>query len=93
MNRIYPIIALILVLGLTTSLSIADPDWNNQAQPAEALPLSSIIMQIEQTIPGTIQEIDWENGVWEVEVYQGSIERELVIDPRTGEILSNRLDD
>ncbi len=69
-----------------------------QVQAKERLPdgaktLVEIIKIIEANGYKNITEISLDNGVWEVEVYKDNQERELKINPMTGEIISDRQDD
>ena len=57
--------------------------------PEGAIPLSEIIASMEIAGHTWITEVEFEDGVWEVEFVVGDEEYELEIDPMTGEPLSD----
>lgn len=58
--------------------------------PADAKPLSTILASVEQQNLGSISEVEWDDGQWEVKVCTSRIAcRELYIDPRTGATTRN----
>ncbi|HRF09402.1 MAG TPA: PepSY domain-containing protein [Xanthobacteraceae bacterium] len=69
-------------LLLSTASVFADP-----APPADAMALSSIIAKLEQRADfAHIKEIDWDDGLYEVEYRtKDGGSREVKLDPRTGE--------
>lgn len=60
--------------------------------PADSKPLVEIIQTLETQGYAPITEISMDDGVWEVEAYKNNEERELRVNPLTGEILSDRKD-
>ncbi len=62
-------------------------------QGEEPLPLVEIIERLEQEGYGPIHEVSRERGNWEVEVMKGKDSYELMVDARTGEVLSQHRDD
>lgn len=82
-----------LILGsfLLTSasfLAMADDD----RVPADALKLSEVIQQLEQQGFHPVVDVEFDDGVWEIDAYRGKEKRELHVDPRTGKILRDRED-
>ena len=67
----------------------SDVDEALEVPPEGALPLSAIIANFEIAGHTSVTEVEFENGVWEVEFVVGDEEYELEIDPMTGEALSD----
>lgn len=61
--------------------------------PADAKPLVEIINTLETQGYSPITEISMDNEVWEVVAYKNNEERELKVNPVTGQIISDRNDD
>ncbi|MBX3635115.1 MAG: PepSY domain-containing protein [Rubrivivax sp.] len=61
--------------------------------PANARPLSAIVLELERLGYGPIVEIEFDDGRWEVEAYKDGRKRQLKVDPVDGRILSDRPDD
>jgi uncharacterized membrane protein YkoI len=53
--------------------------------PDDARPLAEIIKSVEDQKLGTVTEVDYDDGFWEVEVRKDGTKTKLDIDPRTGE--------
>lgn len=72
-----------LAVILLTAPVFADP-----APPADAVALSKIIAKLEQQADfAHIKEIDWDDGLYEVEYRtKDGGSREVKLDPRTGEL-------
>ncbi len=75
------------ILGLGSTIAFAD-----ERPPSNALPLAEIIVSLEAKGYTPITEISLDRGMWEVEAYRNNEERELIVNPLTGEVLSDRLD-
>ncbi len=60
-----------------------DPD---EIPPANATPLSMIAHSIEARGLGIIREVEFEGGVWEVELRRDGRKIKLAVDPTTAEI-------
>ena len=60
-----------------------------EVPPEGSIPLSEIIASMEIAGHTWITEVEFEDGVWEVEFVVGDEEYELEIDPMTGEALSD----
>ena len=58
-----------------------------EALPEGALPLQEILARLEALGYTEIVESEYEGGVWEIECLVDGEERELLVDPMTGEIL------
>lgn len=78
----------IAICGLAASTLIARASWfRDETPPANAKPLSGIIKAVEDRHYGTITEVEFEDGKWEIEVHQaGGKEMEIHVDAITGEI-------
>ena len=57
--------------------------------PEGSIPLSEIIASFEIEGHTFITEVEFEDGVWEIEFVSGDEKYELEIDPMTGEALSD----
>jgi hypothetical protein len=79
-------VAAILVFGASQVMAGEKP-------PADAAPLSEIVKSLEKKGYSPITEVSMDNGVWEVETYKDGQERELKVNPKDGQIISDRLDD
>ncbi len=62
-------------------------DIELEVPPHDALPLSEIVKQLEDVGYTQIIDVEFEDGVWEVDHVVDGEERELHVDPMTGEIL------
>ena len=87
MRTIYPSLA-IAVCALAASTLIARADWfRDETPPANAKSLSTIIKTVEDRGYGTITEVEFEHGKWEIEVHQaGGKEIEIHVDAVSGQI-------
>lgn len=54
--------------------------------PAGAMPLSTIVQAVEALGLGFIEEVEFEDGVWEFELHKDGGKVKLVADPMTGEV-------
>lgn len=59
----------------------------------DAKSLSSILKLLEKAGYRSVVEVSYERRHWEIEAYRGGAKRELRVDPKTGEVLSDRIDD
>lgn len=57
----------------------------DEMPPAGAMPVSTIIQSVEAYELGTITEVEFDTGLWEVELRQDGRKTELLIDPWTGD--------
>lgn len=66
------------------------PAGADDTPPADARPLSQVIHAIEARNLGTITEVEFDDDVWEFELYQGDTKIKLDVDPRTAEIVRRK---
>lgn len=76
------------LLATTLGFSVSASD----IPPADALKLSKIIEKLEQQGFAPIVDVEFDDGVWEIDAYRGKEKRELHVDPKTGKILRDRED-
>lgn len=81
--------AMVAVAAVSIMLGSA---WAQDRPPADAQPLSSIVLALEQQGFGPFIEIEFDDGVWEIEVFRDGRKRKLDVDPRSGKILRDRAD-
>jgi uncharacterized membrane protein YkoI len=76
------------VCGLAASSLIARADWfRDETPPPNAKPLSTIIKTVEDRNYGTITEVEFDDGKWEIEIHQaGGKEIEIHVDAVSGQI-------
>lgn len=60
--------------------------------PADALKLSEVVQKLEQQGFHPVVDIEFDDGVWEIDAYRGNDKRELQVDPLTGKVLRDRDD-
>jgi hypothetical protein len=81
-------IAAIVVLLILAPASAYAGWFSEELPPANAKPLSVIIKFIEDQGYKNIEEVEFGDGVWEIEVHQaGGNEVEIHVDPVAGKIL------
>ena len=80
-----------LAAGLL-AISLAVTAIAGDKPPREAKPLSEIVQILERAGYGPFSEIEFDDGRWEVKVWRDNRKFELKVDPRSGEILSERRD-
>jgi hypothetical protein len=68
---------------------LREGDEGVEIPPEGSLPLSEIVASIEMAGHTAITEVEFEDGVWEVDFMVGGEAYELEIDPMTGEVLSD----
>jgi hypothetical protein len=74
-----------LLLGATSAAA--------EKPPPNSKPLSEIAAAVEKAGYTPIEEASFDDGRWEVEAYQADTKFELRVDPMSGEITSQRVDD
>ena len=75
-------------LVLAGSAALAGWFSPEEMPPANAKPLSVVIKSLEDQGLGNIEEVEFSEGVWEIEVHQaGGKEVELHVDPLTAQIV------
>lgn len=80
----------ICALGLALAVTPARAD---DRPPSGGVPLSSILAGLERQGYGPFKDIEFDDGVWEIEVYRDGRKRELKVSPRDGRVISDRDDD
>jgi uncharacterized membrane protein YkoI len=60
-------------------------DDDEELPPSDAMKLSELAEKLEGSEPGTITSIEFDEGVFEVEMQDGDDEVEFDVDPKTGE--------
>lgn len=81
-------IAAIVVLLIIAPVSAYAGWFSDELPPANAKPLSVIIKSVEDQGYKNISEVEFDDGVWEIEVHQaGGKEVEIHVDPVAGKIL------
>lgn len=58
-----------------------------------ALPLSTVVLKLEQAGFSPVVEVEFDDGLWEIEAFKDNRKRRLKVDPTNGQITSDRLDD
>ena len=83
-----------LSLVVTTVLAFASGVALAGDRPPEgSKPLSEIVLKLEQAGYGPFEEVEFDDGRWEIDVYRNGEKRELHVDPETGEITRDKKDD
>jgi len=85
-TMMFAALVLMLVLGANQAMAGERP-------PADAVPLSEVVKLLEEKGYSPVTEVSMDNGVWEVEAYKDGQERELKVNPKDGQVLSDRLED
>ncbi|ADJ28184.1 PepSY domain-containing protein [Nitrosococcus watsonii] len=86
--KLATIISIFSVLTILPAMVLA-----GDKPPQDGKPLSEIVKSLEEQGFKQISEIEFDDGKWEVDVYKDNQKRELEVDPSSGEILSDKLDD
>jgi hypothetical protein len=80
-------------VGLLLCAALATAAWADSRPPASALPLSQVLAALERDGWGPFKEVEFDDGVWEVEVWKGRQRYKLEVDPTSGKVLRERRDD
>ena len=80
--------AVVLMLVLAANQAMA-----GERPPADAVSLSEVVKSLEEKGYSPVTEVSMDNGVWEVEAYKDGQEHELKVNPKDGQVLSDRLED
>ena len=67
--------------------------WASSRPPAGALPLSSVLLKVEQAGFSPVVEVEFDEDLWEIEAYKDNRKRKLKVDPLNGQITSDRPDE
>lgn len=84
-------LGIILTATVSSALGISQV-FAAERPPEDSKPLVEIIQMLEAQGYAPITEISMDDGFWEVEAYKNNEERELKVNPSTGEIISDRKD-
>ena len=80
-----------LAIAAAAVALIAAPVWAQRLPPADAMPLSRILADLEQSQPvRAFTDIEWDDdGYWEIDYIDSDTDREveLRIDPANGEVI------
>ncbi|GIL21301.1 MAG: PepSY domain-containing protein [Candidatus Jettenia sp.] len=60
-------------------------DSDDELPPANTKPLSAIVQSLEDRNQGVITNVEFDEGLWEVELREDGRKIKLYIDPKTGE--------
>ncbi len=85
-----PIVLAALTIALTLFPLVGSA--GHDRPPANAKPLSEIVRTFEDQGYDTIVEVEFEDGVWEVELFRDGKKLELKVDSVSGAIRSQRSD-
>jgi hypothetical protein len=81
--------ALVVALGMLAAAPAGAGWFSDELPPAGAKPLSEIVKAVEAQGLGRITEVEFEDGVWQIEVHkQDGGELDVRVDPMSGEITS-----
>jgi uncharacterized membrane protein YkoI len=68
-------------------------DDSEPRPPQDAKPLSEILQLLAKAGYDDVDDASFERRYWEFEVYRQDGEHEIHVDPTTGEVVSDRIDD
>jgi uncharacterized membrane protein YkoI len=74
-------------VAVAETVDVEEDDEVLETPPEGALPLSSILVTVEAMVDAPIVEVEFEDGVWEIECVTDGEEQEFHVDPMTGEVL------
>lgn len=61
--------------------------------PKDSLKLSELLRKLEKAGHTDVEDVSFERRYWEVETHRDGEQHELHVDPKTAEVISDRLDD
>lgn len=61
--------------------------------PAQALPLSSVLREVEKQGFTPVCEVDFDDGLWEIEAFSQGEAVEINVDPATGKVVHQQADE
>jgi uncharacterized membrane protein YkoI len=61
--------------------------------PKDSLKLSELLRKLEKASYTDVEDVSFERRYWEVETHQDGEQHELHVDPKTAEVISDRIDD
>jgi hypothetical protein len=82
-----------VLIGLVLALGALPVFAEEEAPPADAKPLSEILLALEKKGYSRVSEAIFQNGAWKIEAYKANDRRILQVDAKSGEIKGDRKDD
>lgn len=58
----------------------------HEIPPRDGKPLSEIVKMVGDHNKGVITEVEFDDGLWEVEIHNGNTETKLFLDPKSGKV-------
>jgi hypothetical protein len=80
-------------LSLAMLMAISVASRADEKPPVDVKRLLDIVNGLEEMGYTPIVEVSFDDGVWEVEAYKGQAAFELLVNPKTGEVVSEHPDD
>lgn len=80
-------------LMVAASVLTSGTAWASSRPPSGALPLSSVLLKLEQAGFSPVVEVEFDDGLWEIEAFKDNRKRRLKVDPMNGQITSDRPDE
>ena len=99
MNKILPFAAIAAAFALATAPARADDDqWYYEQHRSDFITFDKAAEAATQAVPGTVTDVDfehdWNGDHFEVDVRSKDGNKyEIVIDAKSGKVLSQRIDD
>ena len=84
--------SLVLAAGIIPLMIQTESVTAEELPPEGSKQLSEIAKMLEEKGYKPITEVSLDRGVWEIEAYKNNEERELKVNPLTGDIISDRPD-
>ena len=81
------------IVPSTGEIRSVHPDEPHPAIPDRAMPLTDILKSLDGAGYTGITKLELESGGWEIECLKTGLPRELLLDPVSGKVLSDRADD
>lgn len=76
-----------MLLGTGLLLTVLMAAQAGEVPPKDGKPLSELIKSVEDQKAGVITEVEFDDGLWEVEVHKGSTKTEFCLDPKSGKVI------
>jgi hypothetical protein len=74
-------------------MAISVASWADERPPGDARRLWYIVRGVAELRYTPIVEVSFDDGAWEVEAYKDQAAFELLVNPKTGEVVSEHPDD
>ena len=82
-----------IAFSLAACVFLSDAALANGRPPANAKRLSDIVKSLEAQGFAPIVEVEFDDGLWEVQAFKDGRRRKIKIDPVSGDTKSDRPDD